>query len=228
MRKVWILLLMLVTILASAQDNKSETKTWNTSDPPLVVTQHKVTIGGVAVSYTATTGYMVLREESGKPRAKIFFIAYTQDAVADISKRALTFSFNGGPGSSSVWLHMGALGPRRIEMTDFGGATKPPYKIIDNEFSWLDQTDLVFIDPVMTGYSRPEEGVEKKEFTGFTEDIESVGAFIHLYTTRFGRWSSPKFLAGESYGTTRAAGLAGHLQDRYGMYLNGLVLVQPF
>jgi carboxypeptidase C (cathepsin A) len=120
---------------------------------------------------------------------------------------------------------MGALGPKRIEMTEMGDATKPPYKVVDNEYSWLDETDLVFIDPVMTGYSRPEEGVEKKEFTGYVEDIESVGQFIQLYTTRFERWNSPKFLVGESYGTTRASGLSGHLQDRYGMYLNGLILI---
>jgi carboxypeptidase C (cathepsin A) len=152
-------------------------------------------------------------------------MAYTQDGVLDLSKRPLTFSFNGGPGSSSVWLHMGALGPKRIEMTEFGDATRPPYKVVDNEYAWLDDTDLVFIDPVMTGYSRPEEGMDKKEFTGYTEDIESVGQFIYNYTTRFERWNSPKFLVGESYGTTRASGLSGHLQDRYGMYLNGLILV---
>ena len=120
---------------------------------------------------------------------------------------------------------MGGLGPRRIEMTEFGAPTMPPYRVIDNEYSWLDETDLVFIDPVMTGYSRPAEGVDKKEFTGYVEDIESVGQFIYLATSRFQRWNSPKFLCGESYGTTRATGLSGHLQDRYGMYLNGVVLV---
>jgi carboxypeptidase C (cathepsin A) len=194
-------------------------------DPAPVVTQHRVTVGGQVVNYTATTGYLTLREENGKERANIFFIAYTKDGVANPSTRPVTFSFNGGPGSSSVWLHLGALGPRRILMTDDGQALRPPYQLVDNEFTWLDETDLVFIDPVMTGYSRPADGVDKKEFHGYTEDVQSVGDFIRLWTTRYQRWGSPKFLAGESYGTTRAAGLSGYLQDRHGLYINGLVLI---
>jgi carboxypeptidase C (cathepsin A) len=225
MKRISFLLVLLLFLSAANAQEKKDSKPWDLTDPPLVKTQHKITIGSKVISYTATTGFMMLREESGKPKAKMFFIAYTQDGITDPSKRSLTFSFNGGPGSSSVWLHMGALGPKRIEMTDMGDATRPPYKVVDNEYAWLDDTDLVFIDPVMTGYSRPEEGVDKKEFTGYTEDIESVGQFIYKYTTRFERWNSPKFLVGESYGTTRASGLSGHLQDRYGMYLNGLILV---
>ncbi|MDJ1496701.1 peptidase S10 [Cytophagaceae bacterium DM2B3-1] len=195
------------------------------SDGPLSITKHKISINGKTINYTATTGYLVLREESGKARANIFFVAYTKDGVADPATRPITYSFNGGPGSSSVWLHMGALGPRRIQMTDAGESEAPPYKVIDNEYTWLDETDLVFIDPVTTGYSRPAEGVEGKEFHGYNEDIASVGDFIRLYTTQFERWSSPKFLAGESYGTTRSAGLSGYLQDRHGLYLNGIVLI---
>ncbi|MDJ1484717.1 peptidase S10 [Cytophagaceae bacterium YF14B1] len=195
------------------------------SDGPLSITKHKISINGKTINYTATTGYLVLREESGKARANIFFVAYTKDGVADPATRPITYSFNGGPGSSSVWLHMGALGPRRIQMTDAGESEAPPYKVIDNEYTWLDETDLVFIDPVTTGYSRPAEGVEGKEFHGYNEDISSVGDFIRLYTTQFERWSSPKFLAGESYGTTRSAGLSGYLQDRHGLYLNGIVLI---
>jgi carboxypeptidase C (cathepsin A) len=194
-------------------------------DPVPVVTQHRVTVNGQVINYTATTGYLTLREENGKERANIFFIAYTKDGVADPATRPITYSFNGGPGSSSVWLHMGALGPRRILMTDQGEATKPPYQVAENEYTWLDQTDLVFIDPVMTGYSRPADGVDKKEFHGYVEDVSSVGDFIRLWTSRYKRWASPKFLAGESYGTTRAAGLSGYLQDRHGMYINGLVLI---
>ncbi|MGD1894443.1 MAG: S10 family peptidase [Cyclobacteriaceae bacterium] len=194
-------------------------------DPPPSVTQHSVRVGGQTIDYTATTGYLVLRKENGDARAKMFFIAYTRNGVDDLSKRPITFTFNGGPGSSSVWLHMGGLGPRRIKMTEKGESLPPPYELVDNEYTWLDKTDLVFIDPVETGLSRPAEGVEKSEFTGYEEDISSVGDFIRLYTTRNGRWSAPKFLAGESYGTTRAAGLSGYLQDRHGMYLNGLMLI---
>ncbi len=200
----------------------------------LVETKHKVVIGGQEVAYTVIAGTMVLKEETPdrekesegeKPKASFFFVAYTKDDVEDKSKRPLTFSFNGGPGSSSVWLHLGLLGPRRVVMGDAGALLPPPYGLTDNEFSLLDVTDLVFIDPVSTGYSRPVEGQKAKEFHDFKKDIESVGDFIRLFTTRYGRWLSPKFLIGESYGTTRAAGLSGYLQERHGLYLNGLMLV---
>ena len=207
--------------VAQQNANSSDTIT----APRLVTTQHRVTINGQAINYTATTGYLVLRTEEQKPRAKLFFVAYTKNDETNLAQRPITFAFNGGPGSSSVWLHLGALGPKRVLMTEQGKPLPPPYTLVDNEYSWLDQTDLVFIDPVETGFSRPAKGVKKKEFTGFKQDIESVGDFIRLYTTRNGRWSSPKFLAGESYGTTRAAGLSGYLQDRHGMYLNGLMLI---
>ncbi|MEW5829318.1 MAG: peptidase S10, partial [Chloroflexota bacterium] len=200
----------------------------------LVVTQHSVTIGGKEIKYTVTTGTIVMKEETPdrekesegeKAKAQFFFVAYTKDGVEDRSKRPLTFSFNGGPGSSSVWLHLGLLGPRRVEMTFEGDLPQPPFKLVDNEFSLLDETDLVFIDPVSTGYSRPVEGEKAKQFHGFKKDIESVGDFIRLYTTRYQRWLSPKFLIGESYGTTRSAGLSGYLQERHGLYLNGIMLV---
>ena len=200
----------------------------------LIKTNHSVRIGGKTVRYTVTAGTMILKEETGdrekeaegeKPRAQIFFIAYTKEGVSDTSKRPLTFSFNGGPGSSSVWLHLGVLGPRRVLMKDDGDLPRPPYQLKDNEYSLLDATDLVFIDPMNTGYSRPVEGQKPKEWHGFKKDIESVGDFIRLYTTRYNRWLSPKFLIGESYGTTRASGLSGYLQERHGMYLNGLMLV---
>ncbi len=155
----------------------------------------------------------------------MFFVAYTRNDVEDKAQRPITFSFNGGPGSSSVWLHLGALGPRRVVMDDIGNLPPPPYRLVDNAYSLLDTTDLVFIDPVLTGYSRAVVGEKAKEFLNFKKDIESVGDFIRLYTTRYQRWLSPKFLIGESYGTTRAAGLSGYLQDRHGMYLNGIMLV---
>jgi len=195
------------------------------AEQSLSVASHRLTVGGKSISYTTHTGYMTLPDKDGKPKGKMFFMYYKKDGVTDPSTRPVTFTFNGGPGSPSMWLHMGMLGPRRIAMTDFGGPTVPPYKIVDNEYTWLDVTDLIFIDPVMTGYSRPVEGVEKKEFLGYEEDIESVGAFIHLATTKFERWNSPKFIAGESYGTIRASGLSNHLQNEYGMYLNGIVLI---
>ncbi len=200
----------------------------------LVETRHKVTIDGKEIAYTVVAGTMVLKEETAdrekeaegdKPKAQVFFVAYTKDDVADASKRPLTFSFNGGPGSSSVWLHLGILGPRRAVLEFDGSLPPPPFQLTDNEYSLLDQTDLVFIDPVSTGYSRPVEGQKPKEWHGFKKDIQSVGDFIRLYTTRANRWLSPKFLIGESYGTTRAAGLSGYLQERHGLYLNGLMLV---
>ena len=199
--------------------------------------QHAVTIAGQEISYTVTTGTLVLKEETEKkgdkegeaegekPKASIFFVAYTRNDVDDKTRRPITFSFNGGPGSSSVWLHLGALGPRRVLMGDVGHLLPPPYGLVDNPESILDVSDLVFIDPMLTGYSRAVVGEKAKEFLSFKKDIESVGDFIRLYTTRYHRWLSPKFLIGESYGTTRAAGLSGYLQDRHGMYLNGIMLV---
>ncbi|MBK7316681.1 peptidase S10 [Candidatus Villigracilis affinis] len=200
----------------------------------LVETKHSVKIGGKTIKYTVTTGTMVVKEEVwdkekdaevDKPRAQMFFVAYTLDGVKDRAKRPITFSFNGGPGSSSVWLHMGVLGPRRVVLTDEGEMPPPPFKLIDNAFSILDETDLVFIDPMSTGYSRPVEGEKSREWHTFSRDIASVGDFIRLYSTRYHRWLSPKFLAGESYGTTRASGLSGYLQERHGMFLNGLILI---
>ena len=161
----------------------------------------------------------------GKPKAQVFFVAYVAEDVGDPAARPLTFAFNGGPGSSSIWLHLGGLGPRRAQLSDAGEALPPPSKLVDNESTWLPKTDLVFIDPVSTGYSRPAPGEEAKQFWGYKEDIQSVGDFIRLWTTKYERWASPKFIAGESYGTTRAAGLSDYLESRYGLYLNGIVLI---
>ncbi|GAA4050821.1 S10 family peptidase [Nonomuraea soli] len=195
----------------------------------LVTTQHTLPTGE---AYTATTGTVVLREEAftdgtfdgHKAKAEVFVTAYTLDG-ADPSSRPVTFAFNGGPGSSSVWLHLGVLGPRRIVMGDAGNLLPPPYSLADNAETLLRDSDLVFIDPVSTGYSRAAEGEKAAAFHGFTGDLESVGEIIRLWTTRNGRWMSPKFLAGESYGTLRAAALADYLQSRYSMYLNGLMLI---
>jgi carboxypeptidase C (cathepsin A) len=183
-----------------------------------------VRIGGTEVRFTTRTGTLVVRDEDGKAKAKMFFVAYTRDGV-DAGKRPVTFTFNGGPGSSSVWLHLGAFGPRRVYLGEDGTAAAPPYRLVDNEGSILDLTDLVFIDPVTTGFSRSIPVAEDEPFHGVAEDIQSVGDFIRLWTSRYERWASPKFLAGESYGTTRAAGLSGYLQRRHGMFLNGIVLI---
>lgn len=199
----------------------------------IVQTQHSILLDGQQLNYTVTTGTIVLKEEEEKEekaegekaKASVFFIAYTKNDVADTAQRPITFSFNGGPGSSSVWLHLGVLGPRRVDNHDVDSPMLPPYRLVDNEFTLLDQTDLVFIDPVGTGFSRAVPGEKPKQFYDFKKDIESVGDFIRLYATRYQRWNSPKFLIGESYGTTRAAGLSGYLQERHGMYFNGIMLV---
>ncbi len=196
----------------------------------MVITSHLLHSPGGEFEYTATTGFMPLRTETGELRAKVFFVAYTRGDAAqalggDSAERPITFTFNGGPGSSSVWLHLGMFGPKRVAMPDDAQPPKPPFQLVENEHSLLDVSDFVFIDPVMTGYSRPADDVEKAEFHGYEEDLESVGEFIRRYLTKFKRWDSPKFLAGESYGTTRAAGLSGHLIDRHGIYLNGIVLI---
>ncbi len=207
------------------EEEKLPKSEWSKVMDNVVATQHRATIGGKEVRYTANAGTLVLREENGRPRANIFFIAYTRDGITDLGKRPVTFTYNGGPGSSSVWLHLGAFGPRRVEMGDVGQVAPPPYRLVDNGESLLDVTDLVFIDPVTTGYSRAVEGEDPKSFYGIKEDAEAVAELIRLWTSRYGRWSSPKFLAGESYGTTRSARLSNLLQQEHGMYLNGAILI---
>jgi carboxypeptidase C (cathepsin A) len=194
-------------------------------ETPPVETQHQVTVGGTLLKYTATVGVIPLRdEEKDEITARIFFTAYTLNDVEDTSARPLVFVFNGGPGSSSAWLHLGAIGPQRVKMQDEGWMPAPPFRLEDNQHTWLGMADLVFIDPVGTGYSRAASADKKKEFWSLENDLKSVGEFIRLYLTRYKRWHSPLFLAGESYGTTRAAGLAGSLFD-HGIAFNGLVLI---
>ena len=191
-----------------------------------IQTSHNITIDGKRLNYTATAGTILLRDEDeDKATASIFYIAYTRDETKDLATRPLTFSFNGGPGSSSVWMHLGLLGPRRVHLAEDGGALPPPYQLQDNEYSLLDETDLVFIDPVSTGYSRAVPPKDARKFHGLREDVRSVGEFIRLYVTRHKRWPSPKFVIGESYGTTRAAALSGELSDHLKMNVNGIMLV---
>jgi carboxypeptidase C (cathepsin A) len=188
-------------------------------------TEHSITAHGRKLSYTALAGTLLLDKDDGKPRASVFFTSYTLSGVEDTAKRPITFVFNGGPGSSSVWLHMGALGPKRVEMGPEGEQPPPPYHLVDNDDTALTFTDLVFIDPVSTGFSRPAPGEDPKQFHGLEGDLESVGDFIRIYLTRYERWPSPKFLAGESYGTTRASALSLHLLSDRGIYLNGITLI---
>ena len=190
------------------------------------VSQGTVTIAGQLVSYTATVGDLILRDDEGEEKAKMTYVSYLRDGVSDQRDRPVTFAFNGGPGSASVWVHLGAFGPKRALLDDEGMPVgPPPGRLVDNDQSLLDVTDLVFIDPVETGWSRPVAGEEGEQFTGFTNDVQSVGEFIRIWLGRNDRWASPKFVAGESYGTTRSAGLAEYLQDTHGMFLNGICLI---
>ncbi len=192
----------------------------------IVETVHEVVIDGVSVAYTAAAGRVLLRETDGKKRASFFYTAYNRNEVdGDASRRPIIFLYDGGPGSSSVWLHLGGIGPRRAALDDDGFRVPPPGRIVENGHSILDVADLVFIDPISTGFSRaiPHEGA--KEFHDFDQDNDSFGEFIMSYLSRHERWASPKFLIGESYGTVRSAGIAGHLLDRHGVYFNGIVLI---
>jgi carboxypeptidase C (cathepsin A) len=198
----------------------------NTAEPDPVTTHHSILINNQPFEYTATTGRMPLKDDAGNVEAWIFFVAYTRkvEEATDSAARPLMFSFNGGPGSASVWLHLGAVGPKRVRMKDDGDLPPPPYVLEDNALTWLEHTDLVFIDPVGTGYSRPATAELGKKFWSLDGDIASVGDFILKYLTKYKRWLSPLFLVGESYGTTRAAGLSSYLVER-GVAFNGILLV---
>jgi carboxypeptidase C (cathepsin A) len=192
-------------------------------DETPVVTHHKIEIDGKTIEYTATVAQMPIKDNSGETEAHICYFAYTQDH-AEPTKRPLTFAFNGGPGSASIWVHMGAMGPRKAVLTEHGDMPPPPFGLIDNPNTWLDQTDLVFIDPVGTGYSRAKTTDVARRMNGVRGDIQSVAEFIRMYLTRSNRWMSPLFIAGESYGTFRAAGLAGALVED-GIAVNGVTLI---
>jgi carboxypeptidase C (cathepsin A) len=215
---------------AAKPDSRVSTKPAEPKDD-VVSTKHHLRIGRSTLDYTATTGRVVLRDEvyeEGKfvgfrAKAEMSLTSYTLDG--DHPDRPVTFAFNGGPGSASVWLHMGLLGPRRVLMGDVGDLLPPPYALGDNPETLLAVSDLVFIDPVSTGYSRVVEGTKPEPFHGYEGDIESVGELIRIWTSRHKRWMSPKFVAGESYGTLRGAALVEHLQTRHGMYVNGLILI---
>jgi len=188
-----------------------------------VVTHHQVTLEGKTLRYTATVGRLPIKRGDGKIEAEMFFVAYTLDGQ-EAAKRPLTFCFNGGPGSASVWLHMGAVGPRQVVLQPSGFMPAPPYRIIDNPNTLLDKSDLVFVDAIATGFSRAASADMTKKFLGVKGDVEAFGEFIRLYQTRYERWPSPLFILGESYGTTRAAGIANYLAD-HGIAFNGITLL---
>lgn len=212
----------------AAKPSEAPKKEEDLAKPPLppVVKEFSVMIDGKKIPYKATTGKLQIKDDEGKPRASIFSVSYERTDIKDSSTRPVMFAFNGGPGSSAVWLHIGVLGPKIIKLPGDGTtAPFPPARVMDNPLSILDVCDLVFIDPVSTGYSRAEKDVKAGEFHGLDEDIASVGDFIRRWISEHDRWGSPKFILGESYGGIRAAGLASHLQSRYGMSLNGVVLL---
>lgn len=195
----------------------------STNDAPPVVTHHTIQIGGQTYSYTATAGRLPVADAAGKTEAHIFFVAYTLDG-AQKGTRPLSFIYNGGPGEPAIWVHMGGFGPRRIVLNEDGTLPPPPYRMVDNQESWLPFTDMVFIDPDGTGYSRAVNAAALKATSSVSGDLQSLSEFIRLYLSRYDRYSSPLYLAGESYGTFRSAGLAGYLAQR-GIALNGVVLL---
>lgn len=190
-----------------------------------VVTRHAATIGGKRIDYDATVGSIILRDSTDQPTGEVYYTAYTERGVSDRSRRPIMFAYNGGPGSSSVWVHMGLLGPRRVDIPDTVHAAPPPYHLVDNQYSMLDKADLVFIDPIGTGYSKPLGKAKGKDFWGVDQDANSLAEFVSRYLSESGRWNSPRYLMGESYGTTRSAALSAVLQDRYNIDLNGVILL---
>ena len=208
---------------ASKESPEGKEDHYDVAEVPSVVTHHQITVDGKVLHYTATAGRLPIERADGKIEAEMFFVAYTLDGQ-DPSKRPLTFAFNGGPGAASVWLHMGALGPKRVMLQADGFMPPAPYRFSDNPYTLLDKSDLVFADAIGTGFSRAENAELLKKFWSVKGDIEAFGEFIRLYLTRSERWTSPLFLFGESYGTTRAAGVAGYLAD-HGIAFNGITLL---
>ncbi len=188
------------------------------------VTHHSARIGGQEIKYTATAATYNIKADDGTPKATMFYVAYTKDGVSDMAKRPISFVYNGGPGSASLFTHMG-MGPKRVVLTPDGHGMPAPNTVVDNEDSFLDATDLVFIDAISTGFSRPAPGEAPNQFHGIIADANWFADFIYQYITRNERWASPKFLIGESYGTTRSAELAGVLQERHQIYLSGIALL---
>ena len=215
---------LMASICVIAQPSPSSDTSANVK-PERSVTKHSIHIDGKLINYTATAGTLILKNDKDEPIASFGFVAYTKDNETDLQKRPVLFGYNGGPGSASLWLHMGALGPRRVAVNDLAASTPAPYKLEDNANSILDVTDIVMIDPVGTGLSHAIGKAKNKDFWGVDQDIKSISGFIKEYITEFDRWNSPKYLLGESYGTMRSAGVVDFLQERMGIAVNGVVLV---
>lgn len=231
-----ILLLALASLALRAQERtqEKETKTVEkekpaeTTPPPKEessVAEHSIKIGGQTIPYKAIAGTILLKNEKDEPQALIYSTTYARTDAKDLSQRPISFIYNGGPGSASVWLHMGAFGPRRVVTASADATPPPPYKVTDNAYSLLDKTDMVFIDPVGTGFSHAVGKAQDKDFWGVDQDVKSLAQFITLYASRNNRWNSPKFLIGESYGTFRSAALSHYLQAHEGMDFNGIDLI---
>jgi carboxypeptidase C (cathepsin A) len=228
------LLLSLNACALLAQDQEKDTKDAKPADKSeptpapkeeFSITEHSIRIAGQTIPYKATAGSLLLKNDKDEPEALIYYTAYARTDAKDPSLRPISFLYNGGPGSSSLWLHMGSFGPKRV-LTANAGITPPaPYKLEDNPNCLLDKSDLVFIDPVGTGFSKAVGKAQDKDFWGVDQDAKSLAQFVQSYVTRNGRWNSPKFLIGESYGTFRNAALANLLQTENGVYLNGIVMV---
>lgn len=229
-----LLLFGICTVSAAAQEPPNDTKAQQPAKPSSSdentkekssVTDHTVRLNGQTIPYKATAGTIILKNEKDEPTASMFYVAYTRSDVQDVSRRPVTFFYNGGPGSSTVWLHMGAYGPKRVATADAAPTPPAPYQLVDNQDSLLDVTDEVFIDAIGTGFSRAVGKAQDKDFWGVDSDVRSFAQFIATYITENGRWNSPKFLIGESYGTFRSAALANYLQSQHNIDLNGIVLM---
>src|SRR5579863_3239613 len=230
-----VFLLATHTPRASAQEPAKDAKPAATTDgktpeanPPKEETwpsDHTIKINNQSIAYKATASTTLLKDEKGDPTALIYSTAYTRSDTKDLSQRPIAFIYNGGPGSASIWLHMGAFGPSRVVNADHSFTPPAPYKLEDNANSLLDKTDMVFIDPVGTGFSRAVGKAQNKDFWGVDQDVKMFAQFINIYLNRNNRWNSPKFLIGESYGTFRSAALGNYLQQHDGMYINGIVLI---
>src|SRR5208282_484143 len=227
--------LLLLTTDATAQEPPKDAKPAAAPDakapdanPPKEESwpsDHTIKINNQSIAYKATASTTLLKDEKGEPTALIYSTAYTRSDTKDVSQRPIAFIYNGGPGSASIWLHMGAFGPRRVVNADHAATPPAPYKIEDNAHSLLDKTDMVFIDPVGTGFSRAVGKAQNKDFWGVDQDVKMFAQFINIYLNRNNRWNSPKFLIGESYGTFRSAALGNYLQQHDGIYINGIVLI---
>ena len=204
--------------------NQPRVEVAGAAEEKISTTQHMIHLDGREIRYTATAGTLPIRLDDGRIAARMFFVAYTKDGE-DAKTRPISFLYNGGPGSATVWLHMGSFAPMRIQMAQDGFQPAPPFHLVENESSLIDATDLVFIDAISTGYSRTVAGVNPAQFHGQEGDIRAFGEFINNYLSAYNRWPSPKFLIGESYGTIRSAGLSRELQTRHGIELNGIALI---